>query len=445
MLLIESTSELAKLSEEEIKTRSRIKNFVIDSRQVKNNSVFIALKGNNLDGNDFVYDALEKGACLAVTDNKNFKEDTNKNILYVNDTYRFLLKTSQNLAENFNGIKIGITGSNGKTSTTQILSHVIESSSSTIKNFNNEIGMLLSILDTKYDSKVLVIEMGARKLGDIDFLSSILKPHIGIITNIGNSHIENLKNLDGVLKVKSELVNNIIKNGSLIVPGDNNKHLNFWKSLRKDITVFSFGLDNTNHYYPKEMASNLDGLSFNIKNNITGKSIKINSKLIGDHNILNILASYAAIFAGSLDENYFAKSIEDFQNPERQKIMDWINGCTLFNDTYNANPESMKSAIKTICKSEKRKIVIFGDMFELGKDEVYLHQEVGKYAKVEGVDIFIGFGKLAKHAVNSFGKNSKFFENEDELKKYIIDNIRNTDFVLLKGSRGMRMERFLNV
>ena len=207
MLLIESTFELAKLSEEEIKTRSRIKNFVIDSRQVKKNSVFIALKGNNLDGNDFIYDALEKGACLAVTDNKNFKEDANKNILYVNDTYKFLLKTSQNLAENFNCIKIGITGSNGKTSTTQILSHVIKFSSSTIKNFNNEIGMLLSILDTKYDSKVLVIEMGARKLGDIDFLSSILKPHIGIITNIGNSHIENLKNLDGVLKVKSELVN----------------------------------------------------------------------------------------------------------------------------------------------------------------------------------------------------------------------------------------------
>ena len=120
--------------------------------------------------------------------------------------------------------------------------------------------------------------------------------------------------------------------------------------------------------------------------------------------------------------------------------MDWINGCILFNDSYNANPESMKSAIKTICKSEKRKIVIFGDMFQLGKDEVYLHQEVGEYAKIEGVDIFIGFGKLAKHAVNSFGKNSKFFENEDELKKYIIDNIKNTDIVLLKGSRGMYME-----
>ena len=179
-----------------------IKDISTDTRTLKKKSLFIAIKGNNFDGNDHIDTAIKKGASIVITDKKIYKNSNDKRIVYVPNSIDALKKISKNIINSFQGKIVGITGSNGKTSTTSIISQCIKGSSSTIKNFNNEIGMPLSIMNANRTSNTLVIEMGAAKPGDIHYLSSFLKPHIGVITNIGNSHLANLKNINGVFKVK---------------------------------------------------------------------------------------------------------------------------------------------------------------------------------------------------------------------------------------------------
>ena len=216
-----------------------IRNITFDSRKVKKSSFFICLKGENSDGNEFIDEALKKGASLILSNRKKLAEN-NKKIIYTPNTIKALRKISESIINSFSNNRIGITGSNGKTTTTKIITKTLFNSSATIKNFNNEIGMPLSIMNARMNAKNLVIEMGAAKFKDIDYLSSILKPNIGIITNIGHSHLENLINTEGVLKVKSELISNITKGGHLIVPANNENHLSYWKKIRRDIDLITF-------------------------------------------------------------------------------------------------------------------------------------------------------------------------------------------------------------
>ena len=201
MKFINNSSDLAKFLSIKIIRQSKITNISTDTRGLKVGSLFFAIKGEQFNGNDYVEDALKKGASFVVTDSRRFKSTNDKNIIYVNNTIVALRKIAKNILKKFNGDVIGVTGSNGKTTTTKIISSVLNKSSGTIKNYNNEIGMPLSIINANANSKYLVIEMGAAKPKDIQYLSSLLKPNIGLITNIGNSHLEKLKNIDGVLNV----------------------------------------------------------------------------------------------------------------------------------------------------------------------------------------------------------------------------------------------------
>ena len=240
MKFISSSNDLSVYLDLNIAKGIPIKNISIDTRTIKKDSLFIAIKGDKFDGNDFVQEAFEKGASLAIADNKKFLKIRNKKIVYVKNTIGALKKISENIIKKYGGNVIAITGSNGKTSTTNIIANSLNNTSKTIGNYNNEIGMPLSIINASTKSKNIVVEIGAAKAGDIDYLSKILNPFIGVITNIGNSHLETLKNINGVLKVKSEIVNNIKKGGYLIVPNENKKHLSYWKLIRDDINTVSY-------------------------------------------------------------------------------------------------------------------------------------------------------------------------------------------------------------
>ena len=213
MKFIANTTDLSIFLGIPIKKLQQIKSISSDTRAIKKDSLFIAIKGKNFDGNDFVEEALVKGAVIVITDNKRYKNNTNKKIIYVEDTISALKKISQNIIKDYQGTVIAITGSNGKTTTTNIIAKTLRNNSKTLKNYNNEIGVPLSIMNASSKSKYLVLEIGASKFKDIDYLSRIIKPYIGVITNIGNSHLEILKNIDGVFKVKSELIKNIQKKG----------------------------------------------------------------------------------------------------------------------------------------------------------------------------------------------------------------------------------------
>ena len=446
MKFIANTSDLKKYLGVDIADNIPIKSISTDTRSIKKNSLFIAIKGENFDGNDFVEEAITKGALYAIADKKKYENQKNKKIIYVKNTVKALKKISGNIINEYKGKVIAVTGSNGKTTTTNIISKTLKNNSKTLKNFNNEIGMPLSIMNASSKSKNLVLEIGASKFGDIDYLSKILKPHVGVITNIGHSHLEKLGNVNGVFEVKSELINNIKKNGFLIVPSDNKEHLDRWKKLRNDINILTFGIESEADFYASKINLKENGLSFVVRSNLIKKPIQIKTSIEGKHNIKNILASFAVHFCLKEDiENFVNILKENKLNALRQIKSKWINGSILIDDTYNANPDSTKKSIDLLSNYNKNTVLILGDMLELGRYKKQLHKEVGVYAKKRGINIILGYGDLTKYAVDGFGKKAIFFKDEENLKSYLRENITSKDVILIKGSRGMKMEKFKNV
>ena len=446
MKFITNTSDLAKFLNKKIKFHALIKSISTDTRSLKKNSLFIAIKGENFDGNDFVDEALSKGSNIIIADNKRFKNNKDKRIIWVNDSIKALKTISNNIIKDYGGNVIAITGSNGKTTTTNIIGKTLKNNSKTLKNFNNEIGMPLSLMNASSKSKNLIFEIGASKLNDIDYLSKILQPHIGLITNIGNSHLESLKNIDGVFKVKSEIVKNIKKNGFLVVPNDNKKHLNKWKKMRSDITTISFGMKDDSDFYPIDVKIKQNGLSFLVTSRLLEKPIKISSSLEGVHNVKNILSACAVHYCLGQNLQDFSKSISLSKLDNlRQVKYKWLKGSTLIDDSYNANPDSTKKSIDLLSNYNKKTVLLLGDMLELGRYKNKLHKEVGEYAKSKGISKLIAFGNLTRHSIDGFGKNGIFFNDETKLKNYLRKNITSKNVILIKGSRGMKMERFIDV
>ena len=446
MKFITNTSDLAKFLNKKIKFNALIKSISTDTRSLKKNSLFIAIKGENFDGNDFVDEALSKGSNIIIADNKRFKNNKDKRIIWVNDSIKALKTISNNIIKDYGGNVIAITGSNGKTTTTNIISKTLKNNSKTLKNFNNEIGMPLSLMNASSKSKNLIFEIGASKLNDIDYLSKILQPNVGLITNIGNSHLESLKNIDGVFKVKSEIVKNIKKNGFLVVPNDNKKHLNKWKKMRSDITTISFGMKDDSDFYPIDVKIKQNGLSFLVTSRLLEKPIKISSSLEGVHNVKNILSACAVHYCLGQNLQDFSKSISLSKLDNlRQVKYKWLKGSTLIDDSYNANPDSTKKSIDLLSNYNKKTVLLLGDMLELGRYKNKLHREVGEYAKSKGISKLIAFGNLTRHSIDGFGKNGIFFNDETELKNYLRKNITSKNVILIKGSRGMKMERFIDV
>ena len=447
MKFINNSNDLTRYLDVPVKKNIDIKCISTDTRTIKKGALFIAIKGDVFNGNDYVEIAISKDACLVITDDKKFKDSKNKKIIYVSNSILALRNISRNIIKEYSGNIIGITGSNGKTSTTNIIANSLKNCSSTLKNFNNEIGVPLSIMNANRQSKSLVIEMGAAKINDIDYLSSFLKPNIGVITNIGNSHLESLKNIKGVFKVKSELIRNIKKNGCLVIPNDNKSHLKLWKNIRNDIDFITFGLKASADFYPSDIKYSLNQTQFYICSKKHKVKLKVTTKLAGEHNVKNILASFAVSFFLKKPSQQFADSLNKKLDliTTRQKQFKWLRGSLLIDDTYNANPDSVKKSIDLLTSTNKRKVLVLGDMLELGRFRKKLHKDIGKYAALKKIDIFLGFGDLTKYSVNSFGKKGLFFKSENDLRKYLSENINSKDVVLLKGSRGMKMERFINV
>jgi UDP-N-acetylmuramoyl-tripeptide--D-alanyl-D-alanine ligase len=286
--------------------------------------------------------------------------------------------------------------------------------------------------------------MGATKLGDIDFLSNIIKPNIGIITHIGHSHLDGLNSVRGVLEVKSELISNIKKDGIAIVP--DGKYLNHWKKMRDDISFYSFGKKSSASYFPSQIRMTKQGLSFFIESIHLKKRIQIKTKLLGMHNVLNILASFASIHASQLNIEEFVDGLRDLVNPsQRLELKTWAMQSQVIDDTYNANPDSMRAALDVLCQFKGRKVAILGDMAELGRYRKKLHIGLGDYAKIHGVDILLGYGDLIRHTAFAFGDNGFFFNNKIELIDFLKKNLVGKENILLKGSRSTRMEEILDL
>ena len=403
-----------------------LENFTTNSKEVKENDIFIGIKGDTIDGSKFYIDALEKGA-KGVIINKGYVSKTydDKFIIEVEDTIEALQKIASYKRSKINIPVVAITGSVGKTSTKDMISSVIETKYTVCKtkgNLNNHIGLPLTILSLK-DEEVLVVEMGMNHLGEISVLSNIAKPTIGVITNVGTAHIGNLGSRENILKAKLEILDGM-ENGKLVINNDNDM---LHKANNNYITI---GINNDSDFMAKDIEY---GDVTKFKYNDEEFTIKVG----GEAFVYNALMAIAVGTLLKIDINDIKKGIENFKlTNNRLETIDH-NGYTIINDCYNANYDSMKEGIKNLSNREGRKIAVLGDMLELGDYSEELHRKVGIEVKNNNIDILVTVGKEAKYIDEEFDGEKYHFDNNKDAIICLKNIINKGDTVLIKASNGM--------
>ncbi len=404
------------------------KNYLVDTdtRNIRNNTLFFALKGDNFNGNKFTKEALEKGAAYVIIDDDKYK--INNRTILVNDVLQTLQKLASFHRQQLNIPIIALTGSNGKTTTKELINCVLSEkykTTATIGNLNNHIGVPLTLLSMTPETEIGIVEMGANHKKEIEFLCDIAKPDFGYITNFGKAHLEGFGGIEGVIIGKSELYTYLKKNNKIafINPKDS---IQIEKT--KSIETISFS-----------QAVKFKEANPFVKLNIDTQ--EVTSNLIGEYNYANIVAAITIGNYFEIEGNKINKAIEGYvPTNNRSQIIKKENNHIIL-DAYNANPSSMKVALENFSKiEEKNKTVILGDMFELGEDSLREHQVITDLADSFSFSntLFVG-----ENFFKSTTKNEQFKTFED-LKEYIIKKPLENQSILIKGSRGMKLERILD-
>ena len=403
----------------------------IDSRSISKGSIFFAIKGENFDGNKFADEALKKGSKIAVIDSDEINFNNNRNIIKVDDS----LKALQNLAlyhrKRLKSKILAITGSNGKTTSKELIHSILSTSyktTSTEGNLNNHIGVPLSLLKIKDDTEFSVIELGANNFGEIDFLTKMAEPDYGYITNFGKAHLEGFKNISGVIRAKTELYNwLIINNKILILNYDDPEQIKF-----KSSNHFSFGSKLESKY----MFEIIESDNVIVKCN----NVVYETCLYGDYNFSNVCSAIAIGLEFGIDPKLIREKLKNFSSNNNRSEIIKINNKNVILDAYNANPTSVEFAIKSFIKNKGTKALVLGDMFELGENSEIEHKKIIDIADEFNIDrcIFIGeeFFKLKQDSVKNI-----FFKTKEDF--YEFGDIIREENILIKGSRGMQLEDVL--
>ena len=420
-----------------------LKNFhglSIDSRTIKKDNIFLTIKGRNNDGVKYISEALKKGGKYIIS-SKNIKKHK-KRIIKVDNELNFLNYFASQKREKSRAKIIAVTGSAGKTSLKNLIKDQLDSFGKTFcspKSFNNYLGVPLSLSQLNTNHQFAVFEVGMSKAGEIHSLSKLIKPHIGIITNIGEAHIENFKNLNGIAKAKGEIINNIKKNGTLILNRDD-KYFDYFKKRAKfkNLRVISFGISKKSDIYPISFKRNKNENKLTLK--ICDQILKIKVKNLNIHNILATLTLLKV-----LNLNFFesASRFTNFQPSEGRgkiyKVKRYKKKFKLIDESYNANPLSVKNAIKnfqSIQKEKFKKYLILGDMLELGKKSELLHKDLSKVINNSDIDkVFIkGKNTLTTYKNLAKKKRGNIFQQEEDVDFTLNNIIANNDYVMIKGS-----------
>ena len=427
-----------------------------DSRAVKPGELFVALKGGNFDGHDYCVKAVELGAAGVVISHEVAGLPAGVAVFMVEDT----LKAYQELANAYRkkqkNLKVfAITGSNGKTSTKDLLAACLCAKYNVVKtqgNFNNEIGLPKTLLDIKEDTDIAVVEMGMRGLGQIAELCKIAEPDSGLITNVGETHMELLGSMENIGKAKSEIVENLPKAGFAVLNGDNSYVLK--AADKTQAKVVFFGLGENCDYRGSEIETSALGTTFICTEKASGKSVKVHLQLIGEHNVYNALSAIAGAACYGVPMEDSAKALSTARlTGSRQEII-YIGEITFINDAYNASPASMEAALKTLAEAKKashgkaRTIAVLADMLELGTISEEAHRRVGKWAVQYGVDYVLTYGEEAAYIsdeVAQAGGQTLHCADRHEAANHLRLLADAGDIIPLKGSNSMHVDKMLEL
>lgn len=424
----------------------------IDSRNVRKNSVFVAIKGENFDGHSFVKEAVKNGSTAVMINKKSYNKFNRLNVpvITVRDTTKALGDLANIWRNKINTKIIGITGSAGKTTTKEMLAHILEEKykvNKTKANYNNHIGVPLTILDTDSKNDFLVLEMGSNHFGEIEYASKIAKPNYALITNIGYSHLQYFKNKEGVLKEKLSLFRVTDENDGVVFI--NNDDILLKKSKKYFNNKITYGFNKSSDYQAGILGQTKDG------RNIVGikylnHSYKVTLPFYGMHNTNNFLSASTVALSLGITKSQLLKGIKKFKAVDKRFNIIKINSTILIDDTYNANPDSTAFAIITVCNlgKNKYKLVVLGDMLELGIDSIKLHNNIAPILIKAKINEVLTIGSKTKYLNNAL-KNSKIvnkhFSKRDALQDYLYKKDFSNSVILIKGSRGMKMEQFSKI
>lgn len=421
-----------------------------DTRKISTGDLFIPLSGEKYDGHNFIPQAFDKGAKVCLTEKSDIEVPKGKLLILVENSKRALTDLAAYYRLLFPIPVVAITGSVGKTSTKDMIASVLSQHYKVLKtegNFNNEVGVPLTLFRLNKDHEVAVIEMGMNHFGEIRNLSYMAKPDIAVITNIGISHIENLGSREGILRAKSEIFEYLKSDGIAILNGDDDLLRTLKGNILFEITYF--GLESNNDIYAKNIESK--GTSGIDAAMVLGdEAIPIQIPSPGKHMVYNALSAAAVGFKLNLSIEEIQRGILTYQSSKmRMNITKTHKEIYIINDVYNASPQSMKAAIDVLHElpEGKRKIAILGDMLEMGNFSYEAHKEVGEYIAQKNIDYLFCVGDEAEHiaeaaVISGMSRDKvKTFENQEELWKTLQPFVTSEDMILIKASRGMHLEK----
>lgn len=417
-----------------------------DSRNVTKDQLFVALKGDNFDGHDYAEQAIAQGAAAVLISKLGLEV---KPAIVAQDTYQALGELAAYWRQKFTIPFIAVTGSNGKTTVKEMITAILMQKAgeaaaihATVGNLNNHIGLPLTLLKLRATHQFSVLEMGMSHLGEIDYLTRIAKPTVAVINNAGIAHIGEVGSRENIAKAKGEIFAGLNEDGVAVINADDD-YAAYWKSLNTDKKIVTFGL--------KEQADvvatfkEIDGFS-HVHLTTPQGSISFKLNVLGAHNVSNALAASAVAVALGISNADIARGLASFSGVKgRLQRKSGLNKSVLIDDTYNANPDSMRAAINVLAQQSGQKVLVLGDMGELGADAERMHAEVGAYAKVAGLTKLYCLGELSAEMVRAFGEGAQKYATPMAIAEAVKPLLSRDTTVLVKGSRFMKMERVVDL
>ncbi len=427
-----------KIKQKQLEEDEEVFGFSIDSRTLRKNEIFIAIQGENFDGSNYIDVAIKKGSSWIITSSKNHKSNR---CIYVKNTKETLCKIASYLVGEVSPKIIAITGSNGKTTTKEMVANILYQHYPkneilvTKGNLNNDIGLPLTLFNLKKNHTIVVLEMGMNHQDEITKLCKIAPPDIAVITNIGEAHLENFSSKNGIAKAKKEILLGAKKNGIAILPRDD-VYFNYLKSDCLYLRCISFGI-NKNSNIRLDLSSKVL--------TVDEEKINIESSLLGKENLMNMAAAVSVANALELPTETIIKGMKTIDSIEgRLEVKITASNIKIIDDTYNSNPSSMMMAIDVLDQFKQKKILIVGDMAELGPLSKKYHTDIGHYILEKNIDLVMGIGNMTKYLIDVLGTKGLWYASKEDLLNETNKILKKDTVVLVKGSRFMRMEQIVD-